>query len=624
MPLFILLLLSLISFSTPEKADPPLPNILWITSEDNGPFLGCYGDAFATTPNLDRMAANGFRYTHAYANAPVCSPTRNTIITGVYASAAGNQNMRSIYDKSDIIRLFPEYLREAGYYCTNNVKEDYNMNSAQSEGTWDESSKTAHYRDRKPGQPFFAVFNSMITHESSVYPFKPTEKLRHDPAKVTLPPYHPDTPELRHDWAQYYDNVEDMDAWVGELLAELEASGEAENTIVFYYSDHGGVLPRSKRFLYDSGTHVPFILHIPQKYKQLWPAEKPGSSVDRLVSFVDLAPTLLSIIGKSIPGYIQGLAFLGKQKTREPTYVYMFRDRMDERYDISRAVRDKKYRYVRNYTPDRPNGQYLETLWMQRGTRSWEAACRAGNCNAVQQAFWLPKPAEELYDSENDPWEVSNLADQPKYSPVLEKMRRANRDWILKIKDTGLIQEPELVTRTRNQSAYDYMRSGSANLKAILAAAELASTATTTDLPQLQKLLRSEDAAIRYWGAKSLSMLGQGAKPALPGLQNAARDESLSVAVGAAEVLYHLGDKETAGTVLVRALQSPDEAARNFGLNVIDNLDDDQPPVRKAVVAMVKKAESLDRSHYDIRVAKHLFEEWKMNPAEMGIKFGWE
>ncbi len=211
------------------------PNIIWIVSEDNGPFIGAYGDDFATTPNIDQLAGKGFLYTHAYANAPVCAPARNTIITGVYANSSGHSNMRSTYEKSDKVKFFPTFLREAGYYTTNNAKEDYNIAQEQTRDIWDESSGKAHYKNRQPGQPFFAVFNSSLSHESSIFEIKPAKDLRHDPQAVKLPPYHPDTPEIRHDWAQYYDNIEDMDSWVGTILQELEESGEADNTIVFYH-----------------------------------------------------------------------------------------------------------------------------------------------------------------------------------------------------------------------------------------------------------------------------------------------------------------------------------------------------------------------------------------------------
>jgi N-sulfoglucosamine sulfohydrolase len=300
------------------RKDPELPNILWITSEDNSRLLGCYGDDFATTPHLDQLASEGFLYTHAYANTPVCAPARNTIITGVHACSNGNEQMRSTYLKSEKVRFYTEFLQSQGYYCTNNSKTDYNTRPVDLKTMWDESSRNAHYKNRAQGQPFFAIFNLTVSHESSIHKSIPNDELRHRPEDVSLPPYHPDTPEMRHDWAQYYDKVEDMDTQVGALLRELEEAGLAENTIVFYYSDHGGVLGRSKRYLFETGTHVPMIVRIPEKYKHLYPAETPGSKVDRLVSFVDLAPTLLSLIGLEAPEYMQGNAFLGSSGPGNP------------------------------------------------------------------------------------------------------------------------------------------------------------------------------------------------------------------------------------------------------------------------------------------------------------------
>lgn len=234
---------------------------MWITSEDNSPLLGCYGDQNATTPNLDQLAREGFRYTRAYANCPVCAPARNTIITGVYAASNGNEQMRSSYPSSALIQTYSALLMQAGYYCTNNSKTDYNTSSIDPNGVWDESSNKAHYRNRPEGKPFFAIFNLMESHESQIFPpgalmGRPSEPVipKHNPAAMVLPPYHPDIPEMRHEWAVYYDKVEIMDALVGEILRELDALGEAENTIVFYYGDHGGVLARSKRYVYETGT----------------------------------------------------------------------------------------------------------------------------------------------------------------------------------------------------------------------------------------------------------------------------------------------------------------------------------------------------------------------------------
>jgi len=605
------------------KAQEP-PNILWLVSEDNSPLAGAYGDDFSTTPNIDKLASEGFLYTHAYANAPVCAPARNTIITGVYANSGGHQHMRSLYKKSDQIRYFVEYLQEAGYYTTNNAKEDYNIDPEQTRGIWDESNSEAHYKNRNPGQPFFAVFNTNLSHEHKLHTRIPAGELRHDPADVILPPYHPDTPDIRHDWAQYYDFIEKMDAWVGEKLRELQASGEADNTIVFYYGDHGGVLVRSKRYVYETGTRVPFIVRIPEKYKDLWPAEEPGTKVDRLISFVDLAPTLLSIAGVTIPDFMQGKAFLGEQKTPDPNYAFMFRGRMDERYDMSRSVRDQKFRYIRNYMPYRIYGQQLEYLWRAPSVRSWQETCRQGGCNEIQQRFWNTKPAEELYDTENDPWEVHNLAEDPSYRDVLERMRKANHRWMLEIKDSGFIPEAGIADRTGNTPVYDYMRMGNVPLEQIIDAATKATNPARDDLPGLLSWLQSDDSAIRYWGATGLLMLGEVARTAIDELKAVLTDTSPNVVVVAAEALYILGEQDAARTGFETALKAPNSFARTHALNAIDSVDDSSSRIQHAVIDMIRRSGGEIRSefakYYDHRAVMGLFDKWDINPEAYQIE----
>jgi len=618
----ILLSVPMVFIFSCETTDntPELPNILWIVSEDNSPFAGAYGDDFANTPNMDKLASEGFLYTHVHANAPVCAPARNTIITGVYANSNGNQHMRSSYEVSEIIRFFPLYLREAGYYATNNAKEDYNIATHQTRQIWDESSRQAHYINREPGQPFFAVFNSNLSHEHKIHTRIPDEELRYDPQEVPLPPYHPDTPDIRRDWAEYYDHIETMDAWIGDMLRELEESGEADNTIVFYYGDHGGVLPRSKRYVYETGTHVPFIVRIPEKYKDLWPAEEPGSEVNRLISFVDLAPTLLSIAGISVPDFMQGEPFLGDQKTPDPEYVFMFRGRMDERYDMSRAVRDQQYRYIRNYMPYRIYGQRLDYLWRAASVRSWEETCMKGECNEVQNKFWNTKPAEELYDTENDPWEVNNLADDPAMQEVLERMRDANEEWINNIRDSGFIPEAELSDRSGDMAIYDFMRSDHISLEPIIDAAERATRASENEIDELKSFLDSEDSAIRYWGATGLLILGEQARPAIPELKAILEDPSPNVVVVAAEALYKLGEESDARSGFTYALEASNEFARTHALNAIESVDESTGEIQEAVISMLQDAGVFIRQHYDHRAAKILMDKWDIDAEEYGIE----
>src|SRR5262245_14080635 len=382
------------------EAPKRLPNILWITCEDIGPHLGCYGDRYATTPNLDRLAARGLRYRVAWSNAPVCAPARTTIISAMYATSTGSHHMRSMTRLPDDMYMFVVALRRLGYYCTNNVKEDYNLEKTGQ--VWEESSNKAHWRRRKSGQPFFAVFNFVSTHESQIR--RRPHTLVHDPAKVRLPAYHPDTPEVRHDWAQYYDNITTMDQIVGKQLKELEDAGLAKDTIVFFYSDHGSGMPRSKRWPYNSGLHVPLLIDFPDKWKHLAPKDyKPGGTTDRLVAFVDFAPTVLSLAGIKPPDYHQGRAFAGKFEGPPNEYLHGFRGRMDERYDLVRSVRDKRYVFVWNFMPHRIYGQHVSYMFETPTTRVCKRLFDEGKLNKAQARFWRTKPAFELYDLQNDP-----------------------------------------------------------------------------------------------------------------------------------------------------------------------------------------------------------------------------
>ncbi|MEA3461728.1 MAG: sulfatase [Bacteroidota bacterium] len=617
---YTLSLIVLISFLATgfTKKDPGPPNILWITSEDNSPMLGCYGDDFATTPHLDQLASEGFLYTNAYANAPVCAPARNTIITGVHACSNGNEQMRSTYPTSETVRFYTEYLKSKGYYCTNNSKTDYNTSSADPRLMWDESSRKAHYRNRAKGQPFFAIFNITTSHESSIHRSIPNDQLRHKPEDVTLPPYHPDTPEMRHDWAQYYDKVEDMDSEVGAKLKELEEEGLAENTIVFYYGDHGGVLGRSKRYLYETGTHVPMIIRIPEKYKHLYPETGPGSRVERLVSFVDLAPTLLSLIDLEAPDYMQGSAFLGKYQQEEPDYIYMFRDRMDERYDLTRSIVDRRYRYIRNYNSNRIWMQQLEYLWRAPSMASWEEEFLAGRCNEVQARFFNTKPIEELYDTENDPWEIYNLAGDPAYAERLQKMRMASLDMAATMKDAGFIPETDRMIRAGESSIYDYMRSEAVPYNEILGAAVIASLRKTDNVESLSSMLHNDDSAIRYWGIYGLLLLGDDASPALQEIGEAAFDDSWNVSVVGAEILYRLGMKTRAIEAYQRVLGCEHAMLRTIALTSIDNINGSSGEFLDICRGIPGNYEK-PNYQYDIRALGGLLKKWDIDPSTLGI-----
>lgn len=361
------------------------PNILWLTSEDHGPEMGAYGDKNARTPNVDALAAKGMRFKTAWSVNPVCAPARTTIISGLYSTTSGGLHMRSMVPMPAGKKMFPQFLREAGYYTTNNSKEDYNLEKPP--GTWDESSGQAHWKKRKSGQPFFAVFNSTKSHESQIRTTPHT--LVTDPSKLRVPAYHPDTPEVRRDWAQYYDKVSEADADAGAHLKELEAAGLAADTIVFYYGDHGSGMPRSKRWPSNSGLHVPLVVYFPEKWKHLAPKEySPGGASDRLVSFVDLAPTMLSLVGIKPPTWMEGHAFAGPHQTSPQPYLFGARGRMDERLDYVRSVTDGRYVYIRNFYPHVSQAQRVSYQFETTTTAVWRQLFDQGKTNEAQSLFW--------------------------------------------------------------------------------------------------------------------------------------------------------------------------------------------------------------------------------------------
>ena len=394
------------------------PNVLWISVEDISPDLGCYGDKNAVTPTIDRLAAEGVRFTRCFTHAGVCAPSRSGLITGCYPPSIGTHHMRCKGVPPDDVRCFPEYLRLAGYYCTNNVKTDYQFDVPAT--AWDENSNKADWRGRDKGQPFFSVINFTTTHESQIRnPSDATKRLveklppeqRHDPAKMIAPPFYPDTPVVRRDIANYYDNITAMDGQVAAVLKRLEEDGLAEDTIVWFWGDHGRGMPRYKRWLYDTGLRVPLVVYVPEKWrKHVRPdnpdALKPGSTIDDLTAFVDFAPTVLSLAGLPKKEHFQGQAFFGPHRVEKPReYVYGHRDRMDETYDLIRTVRDKRFRYVRNFMPWQSYSQDIAYMNEMPTMQEWRRLHAAGELTGPQ-ADWFrkAKPIEELYDTELDPY----------------------------------------------------------------------------------------------------------------------------------------------------------------------------------------------------------------------------
>lgn len=412
------------------------PNILCITCEDISPRLGCYGDKMAVTPNLDKFAETAIRYTGMYTTVGVSSPSRAALITGMYPTAIGANYMRNFTKPEAMpegispyqvvlpegIKCYTEYLRAAGYYCTNNVKTDYQFESPLT--AWDECSNKAHWRNRPDGMPFFSIFNLTVTHESQVW--KRTDKpLAVNPDELIVPPYFPDDAVIRHDMAVMYSMIAEMDKQFKKLIDELKTSGEYDNTIIIWYSDNGGPLPREKRAIYETGTNVPFMVSFPNGYRS-------GDIDNNLYMFPDIPATILSLAGINPPEYMQGKAFLGEYAVKEKRrYVYGARDRMDEQVNKQGAVRDRNFRYVRNYTRGisnyRPNAFRLQMPMMRRMVELLQR-----DSLGAEQMRWFAGPCadEEFYDLKNDPYELHNLIADPRYQEDIARLRREHVRWV--------------------------------------------------------------------------------------------------------------------------------------------------------------------------------------------------
>ena len=539
-----------------------LPNILWLVSEDHNPWSGAYGDRIAHTPAIDALAKKGILFRNVSSTAPVCAPSRFAILTGVYPeSCAPANHMRAQAKLPREFRTYPELMRSAGYFCSNNEKTDYNCD-VDPAAIWDRQGGQASWRDRPAGKPFLSVHNFMATHESRL--FAPTPG-RVGPDRVRVPAYLPDTPEIREDFASYYNLIERMDAQLGETLAELDADGLADDTIVFHYSDNGGVLPRSKRYCYDEGLRCQMIVYVPPKWQHLMPVG-PGQEITSPVSLIDLAPTLLSIAGVAVPPQMAGKAFMGPDAREPQAYAFGMRNRMDERLDFSRTVTDGRWRYIRNYMPHRPWGQHGAFEWQAQGYQSWEREHLAGRLNDRQDRFFRQKPFEELYDLEQDPDQVRDLAADPAHRACLDKLSRALDEHMLAINDNGFLPESmhgEGYFPSRNPQVYP--------LEKVMRLGETAARGNPASLGELTGLLNSPTEVMRYWAATGLLVLGRHAAPAIGALQRAVEsDPSVHVRIVAAEALAKLGNADSAVPMLIALLES--DAAWQIKLQAVNAL----------------------------------------------------
>jgi arylsulfatase A-like enzyme len=563
------------------------PNFLWLNTHDlSARHLGCYGDSYAKTPNLDKLSSQGVRYTNAFVSGPICSPSRTSIFTAMHPTTVGTLHHRSFAIRPGFVRLLPYYLMRAGYISTQ-INTDLN--------TYIDSDEWSMYLDssdlwksRPDDQPFFAVYSFSESH-ASTFKMDPEEvRLQrsnllqdeelHDPDQAPIPSFVPNTPLARERMALFYDTVTQVDYHVGDVLGKLEQHGFAEDTIVFFWADHGSGYPRAKTHVYDDGLQVPLIIRFPEKYQHFAPSLS-GTVVDDFVMLMDLGPSILSLAGIMNPEHFQGQAFLGPQKCEPREYVCSARDRLDNCNEMIRTTRNKKYRYIRNFLPHRPyasfypDGGFFEQIPLE-GTPArdfWETSClpKEQKIHDPDGVFLMPipenyaeyliwqdsKPYEELYDIDNDPEEINNLANDPKYLDVVRKMRRELYEWMIDTRDLGLFDETEMIVRAGQYDGINYeVGARCRNLERILQTADLSRRGEDGRIKLVERLDDS-DSAVRYWAVTGLMSYDMDNNITRK-LKHLLRDESLSVSLAASDSLCQTGWVDITIPALRNALQS--------------------------------------------------------------------
>lgn len=609
----LLLLLAPLLFAFPGLqrlvAAADRPNIVWIVSEDNSiHYLRHFFPGGAATPNIEAMAAHGLTFDHAFSNAPVCSVARTTLATACYGPRIGTQYHRR-YVMAAMppgLRMFPAYLRDAGYFTTNNSKKDYN--AVEGEGVWDESSRTASWRKRPDkNQPFFHMQSHPESHESSLHfsrELMEKEKTGHDPASVKLANCYPDTPTFRYTHARYLDRIQVIDGIVGDTIAKLKEDGLLEDTFIFYFGDHGGVLPRSKGYVYDCGLHVPLVVRVPKNFQHLVDGS-PGSRVEGFVSFIDFGPTVLQLAGVEVPSQVDGRPFLGKGvsmsevNSRDETFGYA--DRFDEKYDLIRTIRKGKYQYIRNYQPYLPNGLNNNYRYKCLAYEEWRQLFKAGKLTGPPKLFFEPKPVEQLFDCETDPYEVNNLADDPKYAAVLRDMRGRLQKLVKGMPDLSFYPESYL-TEHAMDNPVGFGQAHQREIAALVDVADLALLPFAVAQPQLKEALASSDPMKRYWGAMVCTAFGEQAKGLADSVKPLLQDSSETVRIRAAEFLGLIGEINPQESLTEIVNTTENAVVATEALNSVvwfrDFFDDQYPVERSDFDPLSTGADVMDRLNY--------------------------
>ncbi len=553
------------------------PNFVWILSEDNSKhYLKLFDEHGAPAPNIEALARAGVVFEHAFSCSPVCSVARTTLITGCYAPRMGTQYHRrsKMATLPPGLRMFPAYLRQAGYYTTNNSKKDYN--AVEGKGVWDESSKRATWRNRPTADaPFFHVQSYGMSHESSLH-FKQSlmqqEGPRTSTAEVTLAPYHPDTATFRYTYARYHDRIGAIDGAVGKLVAQLEKDGLLEDTFIFYFGDHGGVLPGSKGYIYEAGLHVPLVVRIPSKWKHLVTLKR-GARTPGFVSFIDFGPTLLHLAGLEVPPQMDGRPFLGpdisQQQLNARDEAFGYADRFDEKYDLCRSLRKGRYKYIRHYQAFYPDALQNNYRYIMLAYQEWRRLYHQGKLNAQQRQFFEPKPVEALYDVEADPHEVNNLAGDPAHAAALKDMRSRMQQRVKGMPDLSFYPESYLVDRALD-APVAFGQAHAKEIASLVDVADLSLLSFREARPKLEKALASPRPWERYWALIACSCFADAAQALVPAAKQRLHDRELLVRVRAAEFLGIVGAADPRPTLyeVLNATESDVEALLTFNTAV--------------------------------------------------------
>ncbi len=604
---FIFILTALLSFGQKK------PNILWVTIEDSSPqFFGCYGNKNASTPVIDKLAKEGVRFTNAFSTGTVCSPSRSTIITGVRTYKMGTGNHRSNYSIPEFIHGFPYYLQKQGYYVTNNAKTDYNVGNVKAftEEAWNESSNKAGWWDRKAGQPFFAVFNYNDSHQSrtmtntfewyvkNVWEQLPVQDRIGD-NEFEMPPFYRDSPEMRKQFARVYNSIKLTDNKIGELLERLEKDNLRDSTIIFFYADHGEGMPRGKTNGINYGYRVPFVIWFPEMYKNLSPW---GTQVvsDELIDFEDLAPTLISIAGGEIPDYLEGRILMGENRSAPTDHLVLSADRSDNGIDMVRSITDGRFVYSRNFLPFMPEARYIRYMEIGEIKQQMRTDFKAGVLNPLQKSLFEDRPAEFLFDIENDIWETKNLVHDPEFADILKKMRELLNKEIIKGKDVMFLPEYELELISNGSNAYEFRQNNNNYpINEIYQAASLSGIRNKETAQKQSKLLDSSNKIVRYWAAIGLrSQNTETVKKYQNKIIQAMDDSYTPVAITASAIAYQEFQSDKAKEKLKEFCKNDNMNLALMAINYLLYVDNKHP-----FVSTIKQVHEMPERNYNVKAA---------------------